>query len=118
MSDVSLSKPMTAEQRMATIRFHESKIEERKSEIRKLKSSCCHEFPRFNSTDDSAICVGCGSDFGWLCPESRDGLCHYHSIDGVVVMLNGEEIKVAEGHDADNESNEWCIFCGNPEERL
>jgi len=25
----------------------------------------------------SAICLVCGTDFGWWCPESPDHICHY-----------------------------------------
>lgn len=41
---------------------------------------------------DSAECAICGADLGWWCPKSKTHLCEY---------------KV----------DEWCIHCGEPEER-
>ncbi len=42
----------------------------------------------------SAECLVCRNSFGWFCPDSVDGICEY-----------------------DMEHGEWCIHCGDPEER-
>ena len=43
-------------------------------------------------SEESAVCAICGADLGWWCPKSKNNLCEY---------------KV----------DEWCIHCGEPEER-
>lgn len=39
-----------------------------------------------------AQCIHCGEQFGWFCPVSETGQCEY-------------------------DKNEWCICCGEPDER-
>lgn len=56
-------------------------------------------------------------DDGWDCPESLDKVCHYYSVNGMVKLNNGKEVKMPESHDPTMESEDWCIFCGEPEER-
>jgi hypothetical protein len=57
-------------------------------------------------------------DHGWDCPESPDKKCHYFTNEaGKVVLKKGVEVDPPQGHDSDNESDDWCIFCGAPEER-
>lgn len=78
---------------------------------------------------DEAHCIICRSYFGWRCPDSPDGACHYYTncdadsskVGGpyYVVLINREEyiIENYEYSDAVNESDDWCIFCGAPQER-
>lgn len=40
----------------------------------------------------SAVCEKCKEDFGWFCPIAGDSICEYSG-------------------------DEWCIHCGEPEER-
>jgi ribA/ribD-fused uncharacterized protein len=56
-------------------------------------------------------------EFGWDCPESPDGVCHYFSKEGKVELADGRSVPVPANHDATNESQEWCIFCKEPKER-
>jgi hypothetical protein len=65
----------------------------------------------------SAICTVCNRNFGWYCPDSPDHVCHYYSQDGKITLVDGTEIPVPEGHDKIGESDDWCIFCGEPDER-
>lgn len=54
----------------------------------------------------------------WDCEVSPDGKCHYYTNDsGKIELYTGAEVDPPEGHDPKNESDDWCIFCGNPEER-
>ncbi len=55
--------------------------------------------------------------FGWDCPESPDGVCHYFSKEGKVKLADGRSVRVPANHDATNESQEWCIYCKEPKER-
>lgn len=102
-------------------------------EIRdKLKDSCEHVFGCEDCNDVdckcgealSAHCLICGkSSHIWYCPKSPDHVCHYDSrkdeADRLYVELyNGKRFyKLPEDHDPDNESDDWCIFCGYPDER-
>jgi hypothetical protein len=54
---------------------------------------------------------------GWTCPRSPDGYCHYRSEDGRILLRDGRSVPVPPGHNAANESKEWCIYCGQPSER-
>jgi hypothetical protein len=61
------------------------------------KRECQHEIIEYKVTEDcsSAHCRICNEPFGWWCPKSPDNLCHYD------YRTNGE----------------YCIYCGQPEER-
>ena len=66
----------------------------------------------------SAHCTHCTKHFGWYCPQSPDHACHYFSDgDGQVRLINGEDHAVPAGHEIARESEDCCIFCGDPEER-
>ncbi len=101
-----------------------------------LKGRCWHEIVRRSrapSSDgpDGARCVNCGDwgeigqDFGWYCEDSPDHLCHYFSTYDYdkrrcsVKSVNGEVIYLSKKHTRSKiqESRDWCIFCGEPEER-
>jgi len=65
-----------------------------------LRSSCEHKIVPDDPTDpesSTGICSECGMSTGtWFCPANgKSHQCEYT-----------------------NESGEWCIHCGNPEERL
>jgi hypothetical protein len=51
----------------------------------------------YTQVGSSVVCEICVQYFGWWCPNSADGLCEYDSVEDPV-------------HD-------FCIYCGNPEER-
>jgi hypothetical protein len=60
----------------------------------------------------------CGYATGWWCPDSPDNACHYFTMpDGGVLDINNNRIEVPEGHDYSNEEYDWCIYCGQPDER-
>lgn len=65
----------------------------------------------------SARCTHCDRDFGWHCPDSPDGTCHYYTDDGKVTLINGEKVDPPAGHDPKFEHHDQCVFCGHPEER-
>jgi len=62
-----------------------------------------------------AICEICNHNFGWSCSESPDKTCHYFSKDGKVTLIDGTTVDVES--DEDYETEDCCIFCGQPEER-
>jgi len=85
-----------------------------------LIRSCPHELQKVS---ESAWCRICGQYVGWWCPKSPDHLCYYYSesIDGdnnKVRLADGTLIDIPERHNPDHESDDWCIFCGLPYERL
>lgn len=65
---------------------------------------------------------------GWRCLNSPDGVCAYSSEEGtgiyegrrvVFLQYEGDSFihQLPSTYDASNESDDWCIFCGDPEER-
>lgn len=67
---------------------------------------------------ESETCDVCEKHLGWTCPESPDRVCHYYSDDdGTVKLTSGQSVPVPEGHNAEFETHDSCIFCHNPEER-
>ena len=98
--------------------------------INELKQACVCEFEPLTQEqlDDEwmseiANCVICGTSHGWRCKKSPDGVCHYFSNNGKVQLTGNRECDVpqkdeyGEDYDAENESDDWCIFCGHPDER-
>jgi len=88
-------------------------------ELTELIGQCRHVFDdgKDEFGHDMAQCLVCGESFGWYCPKSPDHVCHYWSNDGWLVLIDGTEAMVPEGHDSTCESSDSCIFCGQPEER-
>lgn len=74
---------------------------------------------------DSQLCVACEEHTGnWWCPKSPDHHCYYYSHHAtykedrrVVFLQDGREFGLSKDHNKDNESEDWCIFCGQPDER-
>lgn len=91
-----------------------------------LMNICPHDKPRIQH-GESGQCPECrGYVGGWWCPKSPDNSCYYHSEPivkngsesvNVVVLENGEHVELPRTHNPDNESEDWCIFCGAPDER-
>jgi len=105
-----------------------AKIEALYEHLAKLKTNCHHHFERIKDSDwkdkwmsVGAWCKGCGVSFGWRCRYSPDGVCHYDSFpkDGKqhIRLINDDLWPLPEEYDPENESGDWCIFCGHPEER-
>lgn len=86
----------------------------------RLKESCPHRIGRLR---DSAKCAICDRHFGWWCPDSPDSVCHYYPDFGVamkepkIILVDKTIISVPADKADDNYSDDWCIFCGSPEER-
>lgn len=62
-------------------------------QYRRLKANCNH---LYQPVSESAVCLVCNDRGGWWCPGSSNGLCEYGPNDPC---------------------NDWCIHCGEPEER-
>jgi hypothetical protein len=120
--------------RRALIRSLESKCLDLRRAILKLTEECKHSFSPLSSKDLAdewmsvgARCVGCGKDFGWRCKKSPDSACHYYSTcpensysdgqDNYVEGIDGKHYTIPSDHDAHQENEDHCIYCGNPEER-
>lgn len=82
-----------------------------------LIRTCKHETIIKEGSYEGAVCDTCGSGFGWYCPESPDHTCHYNSVNGLVTLIDGRTVPIPEEHDPDYESDDSCIFCGEPDER-
>lgn len=79
---------------------------------------------------DEANCMICGKFFGWRCPDSPDGACHYNTkeFEGsngegpfYVELINRKKHIMPEHYDYEkhiHESSDCCLFCGSPDERL
>lgn len=65
----------------------------------------------------TAVCEICGRHWEWRCKVSPDGVCHYHSHDGMVELIDGSKCKVPKGHINADETDDSCIYCQMPEER-
>lgn len=66
-----------------------------------------------------ASCLICKRNFGWACPDSKDGACHYPyeiAEDGGTITLN-DRSQVTPEEPEGGFWNESCVFCGHPEER-
>ena len=110
---------LTAEQQA-----HKDDIKARRDEIvaarqtlHELETGCkCVLEP---SRGGSMRCAICDKSHGWACPHSPDKVCHYFSFDGKIELVSGEYVDVPDDHDgmASDESEDWCIYCGDPDER-
>lgn len=122
---------LTTDDRFAMARLSDLKREMRmaKNRVDNFKDTCDHiVFHRTSKHDvwehnpdgiSDAICLICDQDFGWACPDSRDGACHYPSEikeDGGMVTLN-DGSKVTPDEPESGFWSESCVFCGHPEER-
>ncbi len=86
------------------------------SEARHLRNQC-EKHLVIATQYGGAVCAICSKSFGWSCGQSPDRVCHYESKDGLVEMLDGAVLPVPKDHDASEETDDMCIFCGQPEER-
>jgi len=94
-------------------------IIELQRKLGQMVNDCKHEVPNYKQ-DSSARCQICGKYFGWSCHDSPDHVCHYFSIekDGQIgVELIDGSFYPLPNHNADYESDDWCIFCQEPDER-
>ena len=109
---------------------------EKEKTLRALKSICWHEIEE-RGDYGGANCINCSNpqswdlfEWTWYCPDSPDHQCHYFSeVDEngkrFVMSINGEKILLLNYKTDKNgyvnggarESKDYCIFCGDPEER-
>lgn len=105
-------------------------------ELFQLLDSCSHHFvcTQCGTDADTDTCEGCTLGHlgakcdvcdkrgGWYCPKSPDHTCYYFSrLDaGATVrhveLRNGQR-HLLTGYTKQYESEDWCIFCGEPDER-
>lgn len=87
--------------------------------------SCKHTFRPLTTEElnDKWMSVGarcecCDKLFGWRCKKSPDDVCHYHSFEGYVTLIDGT--KCVSGltlTEEENQSFDMCLYCGMPSER-
>ena len=94
------------------------------AEIYKITSNCKHKIVKRDEKSDCtiAICSECGTTFGWWCPKSPDHACFYFTevvqeqlfiklVDGTLLPYKQDN------HDRQYETQDCCLFCGEPNER-
>jgi hypothetical protein len=108
------------------MKYEVEKTSEKEKTIKRLKD-CWHEIITSRGSDKVARCEHC--DYGkfelkWYCPKSPDHICHWKSMfdypSGLryVFSINGEKIYLKDkSYKGNYESPDYCIFCGEPEER-
>jgi hypothetical protein len=69
-----------------------------------------------------AVCIFCKQNFGWYCHKSPDRTCYYYSDERkgkTVTLKSGQKIDLPAEHEAQArwESDDFCLFCGGPDER-
>lgn len=69
------------------------------------------------NNEEDTCCAICGIGLGWRCENSPDGVCHYHSNNHKVTLVNGNIAILPDDYDDNFESDDWCVFCGEPYER-
>lgn len=86
--------------------------------VEELETAVLHVIvPEGHGDCRTARCTHCNEDFGWFCPDSPDNRCHYFTDDaGQVTLVNGQKEWPAP-HDRRYETEDRCLFCGNPQER-
>jgi 5-methylcytosine-specific restriction endonuclease McrA len=94
-----------------------------KMELWELQQSCPHDI---NCSDTgAAVCTICNERFGWFCSKSPDKCCHYfsepvHEGQRGIRSLNNEILLLPSTYtdkDAEQETQDTCIFCQDPLER-
>jgi hypothetical protein len=89
------------------------------------QENCKHDGKIGKADYDAPQCKQCQKVFSsWYCPNSPDHNCHYysHKVKGgfAITLVSGKEFKIEHKYtlqDHENEEEDWCIFCGQPEER-
>jgi hypothetical protein len=140
---MSQSHILPAEDLRTQIENAKKEIKEAEDNLKYLRRQCKdHKFVELNEKDiealrtkpwkvsykkSSAVCSICDEDFGWRCPDSPDGACHYYTGEGkdgdnrrVVILSNKTYYYMDESYsleDSYDETDDCCLFCGFPEER-
>ena len=115
---------MNSEERKLIISRLTSIVREAHALLSELINECECEFKPLTEKQrqnewlsECATCRICGKYHGWRCLKSPDEVCHYFTTQGKVKLINKQTVNVPEGHDSEYESYDWCVFCGNPQER-
>lgn len=66
--------------------------------------------------NDTAYCSICNEYFNWFCEESPDNTCHYYSKNNQITLINKTTYTLKD-YNNDYETDDCCIFCGQPNER-
>jgi hypothetical protein len=92
--------------------------------LHKAITPCLH--PSTINKGESHYCTECKSYVGdgWWCPSSPDNHCYYFTDFGsrgtIVVLADGTNFDYRgydEDHDPEYETDDCCLFCGQPDER-
>lgn len=85
--------------------------------VMELKAGCDHAL--VEESCDSLRCAVCQKYFGWYCPESPDKTCHYFTNEnGLIELMNRELVRPGKEWPGKKfESDDFCVFCGHPDER-
>ena len=90
-------------------------------QIEDARATCTHAIAY--EEDGRSWCEVCGEDFGWACPKSPDHTCHYFServtpgMEPHVKLHNGGIAYLSSDHYEEDETDDCCLFCHDPNER-
>lgn len=92
---------------------------EAEAQYENLRKECSH---LIEEVDGWASCVICSLGFGWYCPDSPDHVCHYFTekntlVAGKVALIPAGFALPTQEIDPEYETEDKCLFCGNPDER-
>lgn len=116
MSKEQMIKDFVSQLNLSDLKVLERELYTRRGEIKRHP----HIHIIYQSEYEGAHCAVCGTDYGWFCPDSPDNTCHYFTdnSDGQsVTLINGDVYKLTKRSDPRYESDDFCLFCGGPEER-
>ena len=106
------------------IKENEALLRDAESILRSTKKKCTHYLPPLTDKQlkdkwmsAGAVCEICSKCWSWRCKESPDSVCHYYTEDGKIPLINGDSVDPEPDHDPQYETDDYCLFCGNPEER-
>jgi hypothetical protein len=105
---------MNHDERRQAIDEAQSKLNEAQDNLRMLKLGCTHNLVH---NGNWCRCDVCSVPLGWFCPSSPDHCCHYYSVEGKIFLIDGTVVEVHPTHDPKYETEDNCIFCGEPNER-
>ena len=99
-----------------------SAIEYLKEHLTELVENCPHSIIT-GEIGEEAKCFICKEPLGWRCENSPDGVCHYRTREqnGIHVVDLITEFAIHNmppDYDNSHESEDECLFCGQPEKRL
>jgi hypothetical protein len=118
--DWQLEDDMTPQERKAKIKQLNDEARDKRHESFDLAQACPHKILEQQPDEHGygfAECEGCDTQFGWYCPDSPDRVCHYHTDEGKVELIDGTLVDMPANHDSEHESSDWCLYCGHPDER-